>query len=247
MFGITAFVIWTIGLSILFAWLFNQTQGSIVVILFHAAVNLGAFIPAEVGSTGAASFLYATVTWIVALEVAARSGHENPGFTTPHGRAGTCVRYSIGLTRLARRCLDAAHAASRGRGRHGDADTATPLMRPMRITQPRPDRRPEMCITQAPANADIDEATASAAAGDPVLDVRPWRRAEPSVDDVQPAERGRRGRRHVDRAGCRLDLAREAGVAQGLADTQHRHQVVAVADDVSVRPLKSMPSPFVTR
>ena len=48
-----------------------------MVILFHAAVNLGAFVPAAVGSTGAASFLYAIVTWIVALIVAARFGHEN--------------------------------------------------------------------------------------------------------------------------------------------------------------------------
>ena len=77
-FAIGAFVVWTIGLSILFTWLFNQTRGSlIVVMLFHAAVNLGAFVPAAVGSTGAASFLYALVTWIVALIVAARFGHEN--------------------------------------------------------------------------------------------------------------------------------------------------------------------------
>jgi membrane protease YdiL (CAAX protease family) len=87
-FGIAAFVIWTIGLSILFTWLFNQTQGSlIVVILLHAAVNLGAFVPAAVGSTGAASFLYAIVTWIVALVVAARFGHEHlasrPRVTAP--------------------------------------------------------------------------------------------------------------------------------------------------------------------
>jgi hypothetical protein len=77
-FAIGAFVVWTIGLSILFTWLFNQTRGSlIVVMLFHAAVNLGAFVPGAVGSTGAASFLYALVTWIVALVVAARFGHEN--------------------------------------------------------------------------------------------------------------------------------------------------------------------------
>ena len=77
-FGITAFVVWTIGLSILFTWLFNQTRGSLIVaMLFHAAVNLGAFIPAAVGSTGAASFLYALVTWVVALIVAARFGREN--------------------------------------------------------------------------------------------------------------------------------------------------------------------------
>lgn len=87
-FGITAFVIWTIGLSILFTWLFNQTQGSlIVVVLFHTAVNLGAFVPAAVGSAGAASFLYAIVTWVVALVVAARFGHEHlasrPRVTAP--------------------------------------------------------------------------------------------------------------------------------------------------------------------
>jgi hypothetical protein len=77
-FAIGAFVVWTIGLSILFTWLFNQTHGSlIVVMLFHAAVNLGAFVPAAVGSTGAASFLYALVTWIVALIVVARYGRDN--------------------------------------------------------------------------------------------------------------------------------------------------------------------------
>jgi membrane protease YdiL (CAAX protease family) len=77
-FAIGAFVVWTIGLSILFTWLFNQTQGSLIVeILFNAAVNLGAFVPAAVSSTGAASFLYALATWIVALIVAARFGREN--------------------------------------------------------------------------------------------------------------------------------------------------------------------------
>jgi membrane protease YdiL (CAAX protease family) len=74
-FAIGAFVVWTIGLSILFTWLFNETRGSlIVVILFHTSINLGAFVPAAVGSTGAASFLYAIVTWIVALVVVSRYG-----------------------------------------------------------------------------------------------------------------------------------------------------------------------------
>jgi hypothetical protein len=95
-FAITAFVVWTIGLSIPFAWLFNQTQGSlIVVMLFHAAVNLGAIVPAAVGSTGAASFLYALVTWIVALIVAARFGHENlatrPRVVAPDPTASTAT------------------------------------------------------------------------------------------------------------------------------------------------------------
>jgi hypothetical protein len=67
---IGAFVIWTMGLSVLFTWLFNMTRGSLIVaILFHASVNLGAFVPGAIGSTGAASTLYALVTWIVALLV----------------------------------------------------------------------------------------------------------------------------------------------------------------------------------
>ena len=74
-FAIGAFVVWTIGLSILFTWLFNETRGSlIVVILFHTSINLAAFVPAAVGSTGAASFLYAIVTWIVAQVIVSRFG-----------------------------------------------------------------------------------------------------------------------------------------------------------------------------
>jgi membrane protease YdiL (CAAX protease family) len=74
-FAIGAFVVWTVGLSILFTWLFNETRGSlIVVMLFHASVNLGSYVPAAVGSTGGSSFLYAIVTWIVALAVVWRFG-----------------------------------------------------------------------------------------------------------------------------------------------------------------------------
>jgi membrane protease YdiL (CAAX protease family) len=74
-FAIGAFVVWTMGLSVLFAWLFNQTGGSLlVVMLLHAAVNVGAFIPAAMGSTGMASTLYAVVTWVVAILVAWRFG-----------------------------------------------------------------------------------------------------------------------------------------------------------------------------
>jgi membrane protease YdiL (CAAX protease family) len=77
-FAIGAFVVWTIGLSILFTWLFNETRGSlIVVILFHTSINLGAFVPAAVGSTGAASFMYAIATWIVALVIVSRFGRAS--------------------------------------------------------------------------------------------------------------------------------------------------------------------------
>ena len=74
-FGIGGFVGWTIGLSVLFTWLFNQTRGSLlVVMLFHAAVNLAVFLPAQLGSTGLVSLLNVAVTWIVALIVTARFG-----------------------------------------------------------------------------------------------------------------------------------------------------------------------------
>ena len=74
-FAIGGFIGWTIGLSVLFTWLFNQTGGSlIVVILFHAAVNLAAFLPTAVGSGGAAPLLNVLITWLVAILVVVRCG-----------------------------------------------------------------------------------------------------------------------------------------------------------------------------
>ena len=74
-FAIGGFIGWTIGLSVLFTWLFNQTGGSlIVVILFHAAVNLAVFLPTAVGSGGAASLLNVIITWLVAIGVVVRFG-----------------------------------------------------------------------------------------------------------------------------------------------------------------------------
>jgi membrane protease YdiL (CAAX protease family) len=74
-FAIGGFLGWTIGLSVLCTWLFNQTGGSlIVVILFHAAVNLAAFLPTALGSGGAASLLNVIITWLVAIGVVVRCG-----------------------------------------------------------------------------------------------------------------------------------------------------------------------------
>ena len=74
-FAIGGFIGWTVGLSVLFTWLFNQTGGSvIVVILFHAAVNLAAFLPTAVGSGGAAPLLNVVITWLVAIGVVVRFG-----------------------------------------------------------------------------------------------------------------------------------------------------------------------------
>ena len=83
-FAIGGFVGWTIGLSVLFTWLFNQTQGSlIVVILFHAAVNLAAFLPAAVGSGGAASLLNVLLTWIAAIVVLTALRPDAPRTPSP--------------------------------------------------------------------------------------------------------------------------------------------------------------------
>jgi membrane protease YdiL (CAAX protease family) len=74
-FAIGGFIGWTIGLSVLFTWLFNQTGGSlIVVILFHAAVNVAAFLPSAFGSGGPTSLLNVLITWIVAIGVVVRFG-----------------------------------------------------------------------------------------------------------------------------------------------------------------------------
>ena len=86
-FAISGFVGWTIGLSVLFTWLYNQTRGSlIVVIAFHAAVNLAAFLPAAVGSTGAAPLLNVLLTWLVALAVILRYGRRTLARAAPRSR-----------------------------------------------------------------------------------------------------------------------------------------------------------------
>jgi membrane protease YdiL (CAAX protease family) len=69
-FAIGGFVGWTIGLSILFTWLFIRTRGSlIVVILFHASVDLAAFVPAAVGAPGMTSLLNVGLTCLAAAAI----------------------------------------------------------------------------------------------------------------------------------------------------------------------------------
>jgi uncharacterized protein len=90
-FAIGGFVGWTIGLSVLFTWLYNQTGGSLlVVILFHAAVNFAAFLPAAFGSGGAASLLNVLITWLVAIGIIVRFGRArlvSPPRVAAPGRA----------------------------------------------------------------------------------------------------------------------------------------------------------------
>ncbi|MBK8901595.1 MAG: CPBP family intramembrane metalloprotease [Anaerolineaceae bacterium] len=66
-----AFVVWTIGLSILFTWLYKLAQGNLlVVILFHAAVNTAVFLPAFLGvQSGMITLLNAGLTWVAAVLV----------------------------------------------------------------------------------------------------------------------------------------------------------------------------------
>jgi uncharacterized protein len=66
-----AFVIWTIGLSVLFTWLYKLAQGNLlVVILFHAAVNTAVFLPVFFGvQSGMVPMLNAGLTWVAAILV----------------------------------------------------------------------------------------------------------------------------------------------------------------------------------
>lgn len=91
-FAIGGFVVWTIGLSVLLTWLFNETRGSlIVVMLFHASVNLGAFVPAAVHSAGGASLVYVLVTWLVAILVIVLFGRRTLARSTP----ATVIRSTV--------------------------------------------------------------------------------------------------------------------------------------------------------
>jgi uncharacterized protein len=71
LFLFTGFVAWTIALSILFTWLHQMAQGSLlIVILFHAAINTAASLPFLLGiQTSPASLLYPAFTWVAALIV----------------------------------------------------------------------------------------------------------------------------------------------------------------------------------
>lgn len=66
-----AFVVWTIGLSVLFTWLYKLARGNLlVVILFHTAVNAAVFLPTFLGiQSGMIPLLNAGLTWVAAILV----------------------------------------------------------------------------------------------------------------------------------------------------------------------------------
>jgi membrane protease YdiL (CAAX protease family) len=66
-----AFVVWTIGLSVLFTWVYKKTNGNLfVAILFHTAVNTAVFFPSVIGvQSGIVPSLNAGLTWVAAIIV----------------------------------------------------------------------------------------------------------------------------------------------------------------------------------
>jgi membrane protease YdiL (CAAX protease family) len=64
-----AFVVWTLGLAVLFTWLYKLTHGNLLIaILFHTAVNTAAFFPSVIGvQSGSVPLLNAGLTWVAAI------------------------------------------------------------------------------------------------------------------------------------------------------------------------------------
>ena len=66
-----AFVVWVMGLAVIFTWLYKNSNGNLLIaILFHTAVNTAAFFPSVIGSQfGMTTLLNAGLTWVVAIIV----------------------------------------------------------------------------------------------------------------------------------------------------------------------------------
>jgi membrane protease YdiL (CAAX protease family) len=68
------FLVWTIGLSVLFTWLLLNTGGSLLIaVLFHASINIAAYLPSSFGTPGSvAPLINVLLTWLIAV-LASRS------------------------------------------------------------------------------------------------------------------------------------------------------------------------------
>jgi len=66
-----AFVVWTIGLAVLFTWIYKMTNGNLLItILFHTAVDTAVFFPSVIGvQSGIVPLLNAGLTWVAAIIV----------------------------------------------------------------------------------------------------------------------------------------------------------------------------------
>jgi uncharacterized protein len=70
LFSFASFLVWTLALSILLTWLYNNTAGNLlVVLLFHSAVNTAASLPLLLNAPGMAMMLNGAFTWLAALVV----------------------------------------------------------------------------------------------------------------------------------------------------------------------------------
>jgi membrane protease YdiL (CAAX protease family) len=72
--GFVAFVIWTIALAVIFTWVFNNTRGSLLlVILLHASINTapGVLLPSLFPSLAGFGLSWFLVWVVVALGVLA--------------------------------------------------------------------------------------------------------------------------------------------------------------------------------
>ncbi len=99
--AIGGFVGWTIGLSVLFTWMFIRTRGSlIVVILFHASVDLATFVPAAVGAPGVASLLNVGLTCLAAIAIIPLLRRSRwPGAAVALSSSGLTLPLDAGLPR----------------------------------------------------------------------------------------------------------------------------------------------------
>lgn len=78
LFSFASFLVWTLALSILLTWLYNNTAGNLlVVLLFHAGVNTAANLPSLLNAAGVAVMLNGGFTWLAALVVILIAGGKS--------------------------------------------------------------------------------------------------------------------------------------------------------------------------
>jgi membrane protease YdiL (CAAX protease family) len=77
------FVIWTIGLSILFTWIFLNTKGSLLMaVVFHASINVASYLPSTFAAPGpVAPLINVLLTWVIAVVVSRSRVFTHPSPT----------------------------------------------------------------------------------------------------------------------------------------------------------------------
>ena len=77
-----AFVVWVMGMTVIFTWLHKLTNGNLLIaIIFHTAINTAAFFPSVIGAkSGMTPMLNAGLTWLAAILVSRTNVFRNPGY-----------------------------------------------------------------------------------------------------------------------------------------------------------------------